>query len=336
MKVYLMSKFLRLLKYGLILYVCIFILDALCLLVRSDVSLQSIHHSANRDYGLKEYHPRPPVYLISYASGHEVFFRNQNALSYSALNKGIDHIFQFRKSHIDPIFYQKNKAILDVKAGAGYWLWKPYFIAKMLHAIPENSTLIFADSSVIFYQPITKILDLLKKHDIILLQDGCPRKGFGTISQKTKRELLQLLNMDTPEIHQQPGNWACLYIFKNTPRARKFVDRWLEICQNPKALNPTLLDPKIQYPEFITHAPEQSIAGLIGQQMKNDILFIHSDMLRELGIQNVHRHPDRQYMSTLPYIFRTFKLSDFTYNAKIVQKIRSFIDHFIRSNQHES
>jgi hypothetical protein len=265
------TKFLRLLKYGFILYFFIFLADITLLLVRSDISLQSIEHPANQDYGLKEYKPRPPVYLISYASGHEVFFMNQNALSYSALNKGIDHIFQFRKSHIDPSFYKKNKAILDVKPGAGYWLWKPYFIAKMLHEIPENSILIFADSSVVVYKPITKILELLKDHDIILLQDGCPRKGFGTISQKTKRELLQLLNMDTQEIRQQPGNWACLYIFKNTPQSRKFVGRWLDICQDPKALNPTLLDPAIQYPEFITHAPEQSIAGLIAQQMKEDI-----------------------------------------------------------------
>ncbi len=195
----------------------------------------------------------------------------------------------------------------------------------MLHEIPENSVLIFADSGVIFYKPITKVLKLLKDHDIVLLQDGCSRKGFGTISQRTKRELLQLLNMDNQEIRQQPGNWACLYIFKNTARARRFVDSWLDICQDPKALDPTLLNRTIQHPEFITHAPEQSIAGLIAQQMKEDILFIHSDMLKELGIQNVHRHPDRQYMSTLPYIFRSFKMSDFTYNSKIIQLIRRFV-----------
>lgn len=322
------TKLLRLLKYGFILYVFIFLADSTLMLFRSDISLQSINHSTNQDYGLKEYKSRPPVYLISYASGHEVFFKNQNTLSYSALNKGIDHIFQFRKSHIDPVFYQKNKAILDVKTGAGYWLWKPYFISKMLHEIPENSILIFTDSSLVFYKPITKILDLLRNHDIILLQDGCPRKGFGTIGQRTKRELLQLLNMDTQEIRQQTGNWACLYIFKNTARSRKFADRWLAISQDPKALNPTLLDPTIQHPEFVCHGSDQSTAGLIAQQMKEDIIFIHSDMLREFGIQNVHRHPDRQFMSTLPYIFRSFQISNFTYNSKIIQKIRCFIHDF--------
>ncbi|MBN9413642.1 MAG: hypothetical protein J0H12_06960 [Candidatus Paracaedimonas acanthamoebae] len=292
------------------------------MLIKSDISLQPV--TISRDHELATYNPSPPVYLISYASGHDVFFKNQATLSYSALNKGIDHIFQFRRNHIDPVFYEKNKATLEIKSGGGYWLWKPYFIAKMLNEIPENSILIYADSAVIFYKPITKILDLLKEHDIILLQDGCPRKGYGTIGQKTKRELLQFLEMDTPDIRQRPGNWACLFIFKNTPNARKFADRWLELSQNLKILSPAMIDFKIQHPELICHGADQSIAGLVAEQMKEKVYYIHSDMLRELGIQNVHRHPNRQYISTLPYIFRIFKINEWFYNSKIIQTIRSW------------
>lgn len=85
-----------------------------------------------------------------------------------------------------------------------------------------------------------------------------------------------------------------------------------------------MIDFKIQHPEFICHGADQSIAGLVAEQMKEKVYYIHSDMLRELGIQNVHRHPNRQYISTLPYIFRIFKINEWFYNSKVIQTIRSW------------
>ncbi len=66
------------------------------------------------------------VYLITYADGNDIFFQNQNALTQSALNRGIDFTFNYKAHHIDPVFRNKNAAILNDKAGAGRWLWKPY------------------------------------------------------------------------------------------------------------------------------------------------------------------------------------------------------------------
>src|SRR5208282_2331127 len=62
----------------------------------------------------------------------------------SALNKGVDFILNYRKSHIDKEFFEKNKHILSQKKGDGYWLWKPYFILKTLENAPENSTVIYS------------------------------------------------------------------------------------------------------------------------------------------------------------------------------------------------
>ena len=44
----------------------------------------------------------------------------------------------FGPSDISGDFYEKNQHILDQKRGAGYWLWKPYFIYKTLKKINDG------------------------------------------------------------------------------------------------------------------------------------------------------------------------------------------------------
>ena len=94
----------------------------------------------------------------------------------SAINNGIDHIMMYKRRDIDPEFYQKNKHILDLPAGDGLWLWKPYFILKTMDIAPEGSLIIYADSPVIFKNPITPFINHLKNHDVLLLLDGTHRK----------------------------------------------------------------------------------------------------------------------------------------------------------------
>ncbi len=99
----------------------------------------------------------PPVYLVSYAGKKSVFFKNQNAQAMSAINNGIDYIMMYKRRDIDPIFYEKNKHILNIAAGDGLWIWKPYFILRTMDIAPEDSLIIYADSPVIFKKPITPL-----------------------------------------------------------------------------------------------------------------------------------------------------------------------------------
>ena len=68
---------------------------------------QLISHPANQSH-----HETPQVVLLSYGDGSDVYLQNQNALSMSAINHGIDHVLSYRRTHIDDAFYEKNKSIL--------------------------------------------------------------------------------------------------------------------------------------------------------------------------------------------------------------------------------
>ena len=43
-----------------------------------------------------------------------------------------DNIFSFSPKDIDKNFYEKFKVILNQERGAGYWLWKYYFIKNII------------------------------------------------------------------------------------------------------------------------------------------------------------------------------------------------------------
>ena len=90
------------LKYFIILLAALVLLSQAKILMFSDISIERVLiPSTTKDY-------KPPVYLISYADGPEVFHKNQNALTASALNKGIDFFLNYKRYHLDKDFIEKK------------------------------------------------------------------------------------------------------------------------------------------------------------------------------------------------------------------------------------
>lgn len=243
----------------------------------------------------KEFKQRPLVVLVSYADGHEVFFRNQQNLSASASDKGFDIIYNYRRGQIDPEFYKKNKEILELPRGAGYWLWKPYFILKTMNELPDNSIIFYLDSGVFFKKPITKILELLKKYDMVLVGYGKPIP----LGHQLKKEAYQALPLPvTPDILMQQALWGTFLFIKNTKETREFISKWLKACENKDALTDTPLDPKNQIPHFGAHLHDQALLSALLAMYPENKFIIPRDVLRKTyGIHNFHRHPHVAFTS---------------------------------------
>jgi hypothetical protein len=70
-------------------------------------------------------------HFITFAT--ENYLDDARELCDSALNiGGFDSAKIYNNSDVDPIFSNKNKHILTLPRGAGYWLWKPFIIQKHL------------------------------------------------------------------------------------------------------------------------------------------------------------------------------------------------------------
>ena len=86
--------------------------------------------------------------LINYADGCCYNSRRNNSLS--GIDVGFDSVIQYNKIDIDDRFFNKNRDILSRSRGAGYWLWKPYFILKTLNAVSDGDVIFYADAGSTF------------------------------------------------------------------------------------------------------------------------------------------------------------------------------------------
>lgn len=273
----------------------------------------------------------PPVYLASYADGHEVFYRNQFALSSSVLGRGVDVIMNYRRPILDPEFIKKNNEILNMKQGAGFWLWKPWVILNTMRHAPENAIIIYADSGCVFKTSLLPLIDLTKKHGMLLCEYE-DKQTYGYASKRTKREVFIQLDCDSPEYYNKPALWAGFLMLKNTPETRQFIEKWLSYCENPKLLidGPSS---KSELPEFQGHHHDQAIlTALAAQSTIPKYLIPHDKVLSKTYLIWHHRRlgakPEDDkfiYTSLMPYyacLTKMRKIEHAFYNNPFLKWIR--------------
>ena len=87
------------------------------------------------------------IYLITFAEG-EIYEKSQENLNKTLEIADIDeHILWNMNKIKKTTFYEKNKNLLDIKLGNGYWCWKPYIILEKLKHIKDNDVIIYMDAS---------------------------------------------------------------------------------------------------------------------------------------------------------------------------------------------
>lgn len=106
------------------------------------------------------------LYAVNYAN--EKFRKAQKLNTKTAYSVGmVDKVFEFGPEDIDVEFRERNKTILEMPRGNGYWLWKPYFIDRVLSKMKKDDWLIYADSGGLFYlNSLKKYIKILERKNI--------------------------------------------------------------------------------------------------------------------------------------------------------------------------
>lgn len=236
-----------------------------------DVSQNDLSLVANPD--IKGTSSRPPVYLISYADGEEIHFRNQNALALSALGRGFDYILNYKRSLLAPSFLEENKIIMDTPHGKGLWLWKPYLILKTMKEAPDGAIIIYADTSFIFQKEISVLLEKLNDQDMMIVQYSS--SADGTVQERIQRKTLELMNVSSDsDLLDKNLMWAGFSIFRNSKTSRDFVEKWFDHARDPQKLMNYSDASHPEHPNFRGHHYDQSILTLLAYQEKDKILFL--------------------------------------------------------------
>ena len=203
--------------------------------------------------------------LINYADGPGHFLNLQNINSSSGYKTGcFDKIFSYRRGDLGIGFYKKNKHILDVSTGAGYWLWKPYLIHRTLKYLNEGDILFYCDSGAMFIKSLDPIYSKLADTKGVLI---CHQNDNTEDTREvTKRDTYVGLDCDNEQYFT--GQYLAGYIMViNNEYSREFIKTWLNSCEDERLIsdNPNVLG-KPNYDQFKFHRHDQSILTLLAKK----------------------------------------------------------------------
>lgn len=203
----------------------------------------------------KTYLPKK-IILITY-SDHNYASQREKLVNRAFEIGTIDEHHKWTDSIIKQTdFYKENKDILDLKRGAGYWLWKPYIIKQALMGAKENDVFVYLDSGDWISSTFREYINRkMSDHDVLLTEGGF------TNGQYTKYDVLSEMNAKGDHYINAIQVEAGIIIIRKTERTVNLISEWLRWCLMPGLI--TDEPSKKHLPEFIEHRHDQSILSIL-------------------------------------------------------------------------
>jgi len=209
------------------------------------------------------------------------------------------HIFQ--PEDIDREFFEKNIDILKQKRGAGYWLWKPYFIKKVLDSSNDGDIVCYVDSGNIFLNDPSFLYDKLDENDGIILfdnRDGVQNGESAKNYISCKKDSFVLMGCDSYEYIYGKHLNASYQIYRKNNKTINFVNEYLNVCQNINILTDTPNQHGSNYNGYYDHRHDQSVLSLLAIKHNVNPLVDPSEWGNKCGVRGFdqlfkhHRNPN--------------------------------------------
>lgn len=216
---------------------------------------------------------------------------------------GFDKVYSFSPQDIELGYYLAHKDILSIKRGNGLWLWKPYFINKVLQESKEGDIIFYADSGAFFIRSIDEIINGLEENEKIWVSDNPLLE-----SCFTKELCFKHLGCTGRKYRYTNQIQATYLMLISSPEAKSFVAEWLSYCENYTLMSPEgSLDLTQNVGNgFVAHREDQSILSLL---CKKRGIIPHRDPSQRGKIPEtfysqfytfkVPKHPNDKYNSIL-------------------------------------
>lgn len=194
--------------------------------------------------------------LINYAAGK--YIKSQKTNTSSGKWCGFDKACQLGPEHIGKKFADKYREILSQKKGAGYWLWKPYLILRVLKTAEPGDIVMYSDSGATFLRDVNPLLSLADAQPIVLFD----QPKFLNV-QWTKKDTFQMMKCTGDEyLHGKHWNGA-FQIYRVCRESIDFVREYLGWCANKYTLTdiPSIMGPEHEL--YQAHRHDQSVLSLL-------------------------------------------------------------------------
>ena len=199
------------------------------------------------------------VVLVNFANDlFEEKQKYQNETAFKLCN--FDQIYSFSPKDIEEEFYEQHKLILSQERGNGYWLWKPYFIKKVLSTLDDGDLLFYCDSGAYFIDSINSLIKLQKE----INQDIIPFYNPHLEKIWTKRDTFILMNCDEERYINTNQLLGGINLWKKSEFTLNFMDEWIIYASDVRCI--TDIENTLGYQNyegFKEHRHDQSIFSLL-------------------------------------------------------------------------
>lgn len=203
--------------------------------------------------------------LINYADENYKKTQRFNSWTGKKIAK-FDKVYSFGPQDIEKEFYRENSKILNETRGNGLWLWKPYFIYKVLSESKDGDIIFYCDSGSFFIRNIEELIKSMRIDESIWVSD-IPLLE----SCFTKPECFEVMECNVNKIKYSNQIQATFLMIKSCEESKRFIKEWLDLCMNYELLCPkgNLQCSEKKGDNFIVHREDQSILSLLCK--KNNI-----------------------------------------------------------------
>jgi hypothetical protein len=242
----------------------------------------------------------------------------------SALASGVHstHIYSPEELHLSEAFHSKN--IIDQidfkERGAGYWLWKPVIILETLYKLPDNEYLLYTDSSVRLKKEFREVLSYRCLDKIHLWSLD---QKLNILKSWTDLSVLERLSIPS-KLHSIPMILGGVILIHNSDVNRKLIEKWLEMCSDPKLLSPDNFDDYVPSPDLIWHRHDQSLLTILTGKIPERFCI---SKISQFSL-NVFKLPFIVDRRDSPYFL--FALLYFEFPRRIIRSLVRLLPHGIR------
>jgi hypothetical protein len=239
-------------------------------------------------------------YLLIYGTSN--YNGSINSLIKSS-NDYFDTVLRYGPDDIDRDFFEQNKPILTQERGAGYWLWKSYFLHKTLTEINDGDVVFYVDAGNIFLQNPNFLYEKLEENNGVILFDNRDGMRNGESAQNfisCKKDSFVLMGCDTEEYIYGKHLNASYQIYQKNQFTLDFLSEYLSFSQNIEIITDTPNKHGENYEGYYDHRHDQSILSLLAIKHKINPLVDPSEWGNKCncrGFNQIFQHHRNPYFT---------------------------------------
>ena len=226
------------------------------------------------------------VHLITYGNKH--YTKSRDRLVNEAMNTGwFSSVIGYGEEDMSKEYTEEFKDILSLERGAGYWIWKSYFILKRLSEIEKGDVLIYLDAGCTIHRMAKKRFDEYIK----MLENDCMISfQMSEYIEKyyTTKEIFEHFGVsDVSGITDSGQYLGGIRIMKNNEETLRIMQLEYDTYKENRMLATDVFNDK-QEDYFVDNRHEQSIFSVIRKMNKTVVL---EDETKKFSVKIRKKYP---------------------------------------------